>query len=102
MDPVATQSLAQAVVLAAEVYCGLGLVFALLFVWRGVGVIDPAAREGTIGFRLLIVPASALLWPLLLRRWARRVPPPLEHNAHRDAAAAGRSDGAGSGSGGGA
>ena len=77
---------AAAVVLAAEIYFGIGLLFAILFVWRGAGAIDPAAREGTIGFRLLILPASALLWPLLLRRWVRRSPPPLERNAHRDAA----------------
>jgi len=61
-------------------------VFAVLFAWRGAAAIDPAAREGTLGFRLSIVPASALLWPLLLVRWARRSPSPAERNAHRDAA----------------
>jgi hypothetical protein len=80
--------LAQAVVLLAETYLGLGVLFALAFVTLGVGVIDPAARGGTLGFRILIVPGSALLWPLLLRRWLRRAPPPRERNAHRDAAAA--------------
>ena len=79
-------AMAEAVVFALALYLGMGLVFALLFAWRGAAAIDPAAREGTIGFRLLIVPASALLWPLLLARWARRSPPPAEHNAHRDAA----------------
>jgi hypothetical protein len=73
-------------VLLAEIYFAIGLLFALLFVWRGAAVIDPAAREGTFGFRLLILPASALLWPLLLRRWIRRAQPPLERNAHREAA----------------
>jgi hypothetical protein len=83
---------AEAIVLIAEIYLAIGLLFAVLFVWRGAGAIDPAAREGTIGFRLLILPASALLWPLLLRRWVRRSPLPLERNAHRDAAASAGSD----------
>ena len=85
-------AVAEAIVLVVEIYFAIGLLFAVLFVWRGAGVIDPAALEGTIGFRLLILPASALLWPLLLRRWLRRSPPPLERNAHRDAAASGGVD----------
>ncbi|HEX2464742.1 MAG TPA: hypothetical protein VHR17_08950 [Thermoanaerobaculia bacterium] len=83
---------AEATVLAVEIYFAIGLLFAVFFAWRGAGAIDPAARGGTIGFRLLILPASALLWPLLLRRWLRRSPPPLERNAHRDAAAIARGD----------
>ena len=82
-------ALAEAMVLAIETYFGLGLVFAILFAWRGAGAVDPAAQNGSLGFRLLIVPASALLWPLLLRRWLHRSPPPPERNAHRDAARAG-------------
>ena len=78
-------SIAEAIVVAIGLYFGAGLVFALLFAWRGAEAIDPAAREGTIGFRILIVPASALLWPLLLVRWMLRSPPPAERNAHRDA-----------------
>ena len=80
-------AIATAIVIVAEIHLGLGLLFAIFFVWRGASAIDPAAGSGTLGFRLLILPASALLWPLLLRRWLRRDPPPLEHNAHRDAAA---------------
>jgi hypothetical protein len=80
--------LARALVLLAEIYLALGLLFALAFAAFGVGSVDPAARGGTPGFRVLIVPGSALFWPLLLRRWLRRAPPPREHNAHRDAATA--------------
>jgi hypothetical protein len=76
---------AETLVLLVEIYFAIGLVFAVLFAWRGAAAIDPAAESGTLGFRLLIVPASALLWPLLLRRWRRRQSPPVERNAHRDA-----------------
>ena len=85
------ETIARLLVHGAEIYLGLGLVFAIAFAFRGAGRIDPAARAGTFGFRLLIVPASAALWPLLLSRWVKGTPPPEEHNAHRDAAKAARS-----------
>lgn len=65
MHPVAV------VLLVLAVYLGLGVAFAVAFVARGVATVDPAARGGTIGFRLLIIPGSAALWPLLARRWLR-------------------------------
>jgi hypothetical protein len=46
-------------------YLAAGLVFAAWFVTAGVGRISPAARGTGWGFRLLIVPGSAALWPLL-------------------------------------
>ncbi len=69
-------------------YLGLGLIFGLGFVTFGVQRVDPAAAEGTWGFRLLILPGVAAFWPLLLRRWVGRRPPPAERNAHRDGARA--------------
>jgi hypothetical protein len=66
------------------VYLLCGLIFAIPFVLVGVGKIDPAAAYGTWGFRLLIIPGSVLLWPLLAWRWLRGVhEPPDERNAHR-------------------
>ncbi|MGH7491348.1 MAG: hypothetical protein ACREOO_03025 [bacterium] len=71
----------------AAVYLLLGLTFAVFFVIWGAGKIDPAAAEGTMGFRAIIMPGVVLLWPLLAKRWwqgARN--PPLERNSHRAAA----------------
>ena len=69
-------------------YAALGLLFGLLFVGRGVERLDPAAHGASVGFRLIILPASIALWPLLLRRWlAGASAPPIESNAHRRAAA---------------
>lgn len=70
----------------AGLYLGVGLVFALVFVVRGVQQIDRHAVGGSWGFRLAILPAAATLWPILLRRWLRRSPPPEERNAHRELA----------------
>ncbi len=71
---------------ALAAYLGVGLVFAIAFVWKGAGKIDPAAAKGTLGFRLLIIPGTAALWPILARRWLRGEGPPEECNAHRGAA----------------
>ncbi len=69
-------------------YLACGLVFAIPFLARGAARIDPGAREGTWGFRLMVLPGVVALWPLLLRRWlAGRGEPPVESNAHRRAAA---------------
>jgi hypothetical protein len=69
------------------VYLLCGLVFAVPFALLGVGKIDPHAAHGTWGFRLLVVPGTTLLWPLLARRWLMGIhEPPEENNAHRCAA----------------
>ncbi len=70
---------------ALAVYAAVGLVFAIAFVWKGAGESEPAAAEGTIGFRLLLLPGTIALWPILARRWLHGEGPPVERNAHRDA-----------------
>ena len=67
-------------------YLTIGLLVAVPFVIRGVDRIDPAARGAGWGFRLIIVPGTIALWPLLVLRWAGRREPPQERNAHRNAA----------------
>lgn len=69
------------------VYVAVGFLFAIAFVAVGAARIDPGARGAPLGFRLLIFPAAAALWPLLARRWLRgQSRPPIERNAHRTAA----------------
>jgi hypothetical protein len=68
----------------AGVYLLTGLLFALYFINVGAGRIDPSARDATWGFKLLILPGAAVLWPLLLTRVIRhQSEPPVECNAHR-------------------
>jgi hypothetical protein len=69
------------------VYLLAGLVFAVPFVLLGVSRIDPHATQGSWGFRVLIIPGTMFLWPLLARRWMRGIhAPPQEKNPHRHAA----------------
>src|SRR5437899_3729880 len=65
-------------------YLFCGVIFAVPFALFGVGKIDPHAAHGTWGFRLLIMPGTILLWPLLALRWLKGIhDPPEERNAHR-------------------
>ena len=69
-----------------EAYSVAGLLLAAVFVFR-VQRLDSEARGSGIGFRFLIAPGVAALWPLLLSRWLRHsTEPPAESNSHRLAA----------------
>jgi hypothetical protein len=68
-------------------YLACGLAFAIPFALVGVQKLDPHAVHGSWGFRLLVIPGTLALWPLLLRRWATGAKEtPEECNAHRHAA----------------
>jgi len=66
-----SEGMARLLLAVAGAYALVGVGFAIPFVVRGAGVLEPVAREGTWGFRLLILPGSATLWPYLLYRWVR-------------------------------
>jgi len=80
------ETLVTALVYALIAYAGVGLAFAVVFVWFGVERLDSEAEGAGIGFRLLILPGVAAFWPLLLKRWVRGITePPRETNPHRRA-----------------
>lgn len=68
---------------ALAIYLLLGLLVAVPFAFLGAKRIDPAAEEGTRGFKLLIIPGAMIFWPLMLRRWITGQAPPVESSAHR-------------------
>ena len=51
-----------------------GLVFAVVFVTMGIQRVDSVAEHAPLGFRLIVLPGAAALWPLLLVRWLRAAP----------------------------
>ncbi len=78
------ETFARAFVYTLAVYAGLGLVFAVPFVWFGVQRLDSEAQGSGVGFRLLILPGVAAFWPMFFCRWRRGVAePPVEKNPHR-------------------
>ncbi|MDE2985607.1 MAG: hypothetical protein OXU69_12950 [Gemmatimonadota bacterium] len=57
--------------IALAIYGAAGVVFAVPFALKGAGAIDPAARGGTWGFRVLTFPGVVVLWPFMLVKWRR-------------------------------
>src|SRR5436309_4773922 len=79
--------IAEILLITTGIYLLCGLVFAIPFVLVGAGKIDPHAKHGSWGFRLLIIPGTTFLWPLLARCWVKGIhEPPEENNPHRRAA----------------
>ena len=62
---------AEALVTALAIYVAAGIAFAVPFALKGAGAIDPAAKGGTWGFRVLTLPGVAALWPFMLVKWRR-------------------------------
>jgi hypothetical protein len=58
--------------LALALYLITGLIFGVAFVTSLAGRLDANAREGSWGFRLLILPGAIALWPLVLWLTLRR------------------------------
>src|SRR5438093_11695731 len=79
--------IAEALLIMTGIYLLCGMVFAIPFVLVGVNKIDPHAARASRGFRVLIIPGTMFLWPLLARRWVLGIhEPPEENNPHRCAA----------------
>lgn len=54
---------------AAGYYGYIGIVVAAAFLLIGVDRIDPSTR-GSYLFRLFLIPAAVVFWPVILWRWA--------------------------------
>ena len=62
---------AEFIVMALGLYAAVGCVFAIFFVTLGVARVDPAARGAPWGFRLIILPGTVALWPVMLLKVVR-------------------------------
>ena len=60
---------AEIVLALSTVYVAIGVVFGVSFVAKGLDRLDPAAHGVSIGVRLLLLPGSVALWPILLWKW---------------------------------
>ena len=79
-----SETLATAFVYVLAAYAGLGLVFAMMFVWLGIARVDAGAQGAGVFFRLLVLPGVAAFWPMFLSRWTRGITEaPVEKNPHR-------------------
>ena len=60
---------AEVTLLIALAYVLCGLAVGVPFVLNGVDRVDEAARGASLGFRLLILPGTIALWPLMATKW---------------------------------
>ena len=60
---------AEVIVLIALAYVLCGLAVGVPFVLRGVDRVDASAQGASLGFRLLILPGTVALWPLMATKW---------------------------------
>ncbi|MBI1224435.1 MAG: hypothetical protein GC192_04280 [Bacteroidetes bacterium] len=52
-------------------YLTIGLMFSVWFVVKGVDKVDGGVSGSPWKLRLLLLPGSVLLWPVLLRKYLR-------------------------------
>ena len=52
-------------------YLLCGVVFAVVFLWRGAATLDKSADGISWKTRLLLFPGTTALWPVLLGKWLR-------------------------------
>ena len=65
---------AEVLVKALTAYGLIGAAFAVVFVTMGIQRVDSVAEHAPLGFRLIVLPGVAALWPLLLVRWLSAAP----------------------------
>jgi len=56
------------VIFIFNAYLIIGLGFALFFVFGGAEKIHHSIKGGGLGLKLILLPASIMLWPYLLKR----------------------------------
>ena len=62
---------AEILVAMLTLYTAAGVAFGIVFVARGVSRVDEHAAGTGLGFRVIIFPGVAALWPLLASQWMR-------------------------------
>lgn len=64
-----TKEIAELIVTGLGLYGAIGLVFSILFVSLGLGRVDPNAKATSWAVKLILIPASIALWPVLAVKW---------------------------------
>ena len=55
------------------VYLVLGVLFVFPFLIKGLARVDEGANGSTIGFKIIIIPGVIVFWPLLLKKWMKKL-----------------------------
>lgn len=52
-------------------YVLIGILFSLIFIWKGLKKVDPGVEGTSIWFKLLIFPGLCAFWPLFFSKWLK-------------------------------
>ncbi|MBX3390871.1 MAG: hypothetical protein KF691_15590 [Phycisphaeraceae bacterium] len=74
-----SESVATIILILAAAYAGIGIAIGGWFVFAGIARIDQATAHVSLGFRLIIWPGAAALWPWVLVKFANARPRGGEH-----------------------
>ena len=53
------------------IYLILGVLFVIPFLTKGLTKVDEGAHDGTIGFKIIIIPGVIVFWTVLLSKWIK-------------------------------
>jgi len=62
---------AEVILFVCMAYSLCGLAMGVPFVLSGVDRVDSSARGASTGFRLVILPGTVALWPLIAAKWVK-------------------------------
>ena len=61
----------QFILILVLIYLGLGVLFVIPFLIKGISKVDEGVHGGTTGFKIIIIPGVIVFWPVLLKKWLR-------------------------------
>ena len=53
------------------IYLVLGIIFSILFLWKGVSKVDPGTIGSGFFFKVLTFPGMCFFWILFLKKWIK-------------------------------
>jgi len=52
-------------------YLAMGMLFSIIFLWKGITRVDPATRGSGFFFKALIFPGLCVFWIIFLIKWKK-------------------------------
>lgn len=59
------------ILFVVALYSIIGVLFSLIFIWKGLIKTDPSAKGSGVLFKFLIFPGLIIFWPLFMRKWIK-------------------------------
>ena len=57
---------------AISIYLVIGFLYYVAFIFKWAAQLDENAKGASVGFKLLLLPGTLVLWPVLFLKWKNR------------------------------